>query len=151
MVALSKETKTVKCVGCGKDIEVSKFMSALKARCQDCKNSGRRSNSSNSSNNISRGPRIDGPPSKALSRLCCPYHPDNRMTVIGVIKSKWGDIVSLQCRVDGCWTLVQISEQQRHMGPLRSKVHGIGFESDDDVSRFVEHMKNGSVDNIGGL
>lgn len=142
---MSKKTKIVKCVGCGKDIEVSKFMSALKARCQDCKNGSRRGSSSNTS----KAPRIDGPPNKALSRLCCPYHPDHRMTVIGVIKSsKWGDIVSLQCRVDGCWTLVQISEQHRHMGPLRSKVHGIGFESEEDVSRFVEHMKNGNVDTL---
>ena len=128
------ETKICKCIICEKEVRVSKFMTPSKVRCDECKK--RQEEQRKSFGGPSRGPRIDGQPNKALRKLGCPYHPDQAMKIIGVIKGEWGDIVSLQCRVPGCWCVVQISEQQQ--GPLRTKASGLGLEPDDIIGKFEE-------------
>lgn len=132
--------KDARCVECGKEIQIHIYASAKKCRCDDCKQREKRATQSTPTSSSGEffqrnsEPRIDGRPNKALEKLCCPYHHDIPMKVIGVIKSEnRGDIVTLQCRQPGCWLVVSISEQSQ--GPLRTKSHGIGFEPDNTKSR----------------
>lgn len=147
---MTTATKICPCIVCGAEVEVTKFASASKVKCELCKNGG--SNTEATEKPIPdvqqsfgglthrTGPRIDGQPSKALRNLCCPHHPDKPMTVIGVNKSElWGDQVTLQCREKECYTVVVILERQQF--PLRTKVHGDGYEPDD----IIEALANDEI------
>ena len=148
-----RKLKDAKCIDCGKEIQIHIYASAKKCRCDDCKrNRGKVKRATQSAptsgpdkffqNNS--GPRIDGRPNRALEKLCCPYHHDVPMKVIGVIRSEnWGDIVTLQCRRPGCWLVVSISEQTK--GPLRTKSHGDGFEPDMDPEEIKRLLAEGKL------
>ena len=159
---MSKKTKQAECIECGEVITISLFASAKKARCDECKKDRKKNKKSDQQNHLiqkadddistidentglTRGARIDGRPNKALENLSCPYHPDKKMKLIGVIKDDmWGDIVTLQCREEGCWLVVEISEQSRRTGPLRTKSHGIGVEPDlpaEEVKKLLAEGK----------
>ena len=147
--------KDAKFVECGKEIQIHIYASAKKCKCDDCKQGKVRQvtqpapvpkSSPDGFFQRDPGPRIDGRPNKALERLCCPYHHDIPMKVIGVIRSEnWGDIVTLQCRRPGCWLVVNISEQSKHIGPLRTKSHGDGFEPDMDPGEIKRLLAEGKL------
>lgn len=129
----AKKTKQVPCTGCGKQTEVSLFMSALKVKCPDCKTTKQAQGEDGFRPLV--GPRIDGhPTNKALRSLCCPYHTEKPMSIIGVSKSDWGDVVTFQCREDGCWLMVKISEQQT--GPIKTTASGLSYTPDDVLNRW---------------
>lgn len=139
---MAKKLKIVECISCGKEVEVSVFASSAKTKCDDCKGGNKvtttMTRNENGFDGRKHGPRIDGPlDNDSLNRLCCPHHPDKPMTIIGVIKSDWGDQITYQCREKGCYTVVQISEQSTM--PLRTRIHGIGFEIDDVFLALQEH------------
>lgn len=143
--------KDAKCVECGKDIQIHIYASAKKCKCDDCKR-GIAKHVAQLSQTLNpgeffqgdSGPRIDGRPNRALEKLCCPYHHDIPMKVIGVIRSEgWGDLVTLQCRRPGCWVVVNISEQTK--GPLRTKSHGDGFEPDMDPEEIKRLLAEGKL------
>jgi len=129
----TKKTKQAICTGCGKQTEVSLFMSALKAKCDDCKTGKQPQQGSNGFRPLT-GPRIDGHPNAALRNLCCPYHTQKPMSIIGVVKSDWGDVVTLQCREEGCWLMVKISEQQR--SAVKTTASGLSYTPDDILNRW---------------
>lgn len=94
------------------------------------------------------GPRIDHKPNLALQNLCCPFHHDMPMKIIGVINSPiWGDLVDLQCRHPGCWTRVTISQQNTKMGPVRTTGSGDGFEPDQSPEEILERLRTGEITN----
>lgn len=145
--------KDAKCVECGKEIKINIYASAKKCKCDDCKR-GRAKRATRptppSKSSLGEffkgdpGPRIDGRPNRALEKLCCPYHPDIPMKIIGVVRSEnWGDLVTLQCRQPGCWLVVNISEQTK--GPLRTKSHGDGFEPDMDPEEIKRLLAEGKL------
>lgn len=143
------KTKDATCIQCGTPIKIHIYASPKVAKCDVCKNNVTKTIMHNQDDDMNvygertTGPRIDGAPNPALQNLACPYHPDKRMDIIGVIKNDhWGDIVSFQCRAKGCWTVVQISEQARKSGPWRTTVDGTSFEPDD----VLEHLKEGKMD-----
>ena len=148
-----RKLKDARCIECGKEIQIHIYASAKKCRCDDCKRKRAKrvtqpapTPKPNSSEFFQRkpGPRIDGRPNRALEKLCCPYHPDIPMKIIGVIKSEiWGDIVTLQCRQPGCWLVVNISEQSK--GPLRTKSHGDGYEPDMDPEEIKRLLAEGKL------
>lgn len=148
-----KKLKDARCIECGKEIQIHIYASAKKCRCDDCKRKGKKratqsapapTSSTDEFFQSKSGPRIDGRPNRALEKLCCPYHPDVPMKVIGVIRSEnWGDIVTLQCRRPGCWLVVNISEQTK--GPLRTKAHGDGFEPDMDPEEIKRLLAEGKL------
>lgn len=136
--------KDAQCMMCGDNIKIHIYASAKKAICDGCKSQDTDIVEDLPTKDDLKGPRIDGKPNKALRKLCCPHHADTPMQVIGVIKGDWGDLISLQCRIKGCWTLVQISEQQAKMGhPLRTKCHGDGYEKDPDA--LIQHLEHGTL------
>ena len=146
-----RKLKDARCIECGKEIQIHIYASAKKCRCDDCKRGRTRRTTQPAStpkpNQFFKGgpgPRIDGRPNRALEKLCCPYHPDTPMKVIGVIRSEnWGDLVTLQCRQPGCWLVVNISEQTK--GPLRTKSHGDGFEPDMDPEEIKRLLAEGKL------
>jgi hypothetical protein len=169
-MTMSDKTKVCKCVDCGTNVEVSKFMSATKVKCSECKE-GRKTISEpqkeengptttpepqktreiprKAKEDIPIAPvgvgRVDGKPNKALMNLCCPFHTYQKMEIIGVIKSeKWGDIVDFQCRVRGCWCKVTISQQNQHIGPVKTTGDGLEYEADE----VLEQLKNGNGHDI---
>lgn len=155
---MSKRTKPAKCVVCGKDIEITVFGSLKTCKCDECKGGNIKAATPTTEakedtterhetvyGEKMTGPRIDGKPNKALRNLCCPYHPQHPMDIVGVIKNDhWGDIVSFQCRQKGCYAVVQISEQSKMSGPLRTTACGTSFEQDD----LVETLREGKMDDF---
>jgi hypothetical protein len=155
--------KDAVCIDCGVAIEINVLASLKTARCAVCKTGGKFADVRYDDEPAAvadpvdepepagrvtvygesmTGPRIDGAPNKALARLACPYHPHKTMNVIGVIRNDhWGDIVSMQCREKGCWTVIQISEQSRISGPWRTTVDGTTFEPED----LLESVRGGSL------
>lgn len=150
---MTNRTKEVNCIDCQEVITVSVFASPKSARCEKCKNTkyGKsdvvekaeepaKSQVDAYGEKIS-GPRIDGSPNRALARLSCPFHPHVQMTIIGVIKSDWGDIVDLQCREPRCWTKVSISEQSKNGHAIQTTGCGTDFEP----AEVINHLENGTI------
>lgn len=129
----AKKTKQVACIECGKQTEVGLFTSAAKAKCEGCK-VAKDAQVDETGFRPLVGPRIDGQPNMALRSLCCPYHTKKPMSIIGVVKSDWGDVVTFQCREDGCWLLVKISEQQK--GAVKTTASGLSYTPDDVLNRW---------------
>lgn len=168
---MTKKTKQVNCIACDTLITVSVFASPKSAKCDGCKTGKSVQNVPRETvpqqeiqdvpretkqpqvttepQNIdaygesTRGPRIDGAPSKALARLACPFHPSEQMTIIGVTKSsQWGDIIDLQCRKPGCWTKVSISEQSKKHGYA---IQTTGCGTDFEPADVIDALENGKI------
>ena len=141
------KTKQAQCVECGKDIKIHIYASPKTCKCEDCKLGGMSNSEQEDYNNINMsGPRIDRQPNKALQTLGCPHHPDHPMKLVGVIHSPmWGDIISMQCRQPGCWLVVNISEQSKNAGPLRTRGHGDGYEVDLTADEIKDKLASGEI------
>ena len=125
------ETKIVQCVKCGQTISVSKFMSASKALCDECK--GVASNGTPSKKiqiDKSRLGLVKIAPieeydmnigiirNKSLREVSCPSCGHKYMRPLMVVDwSQFGLVVEYQCQK--CYTVVNLSEQ--HKRPL--KIH----------------------------
>lgn len=157
-MAKVEKYKQAECIECGKDISIHIYASKKKCKCDDCKEQPQEDSGNDGPVQYfesQQGPRIDGRPNKALERLCCPYHHDIPMKVIGVVKNPmWGDLVTMQCQRPGCWLVVNISEQSKQIGPMRTKSHGDGYEPDMTAEDIKEGLANGTlteewIDKIG--
>jgi DNA-directed RNA polymerase subunit M/transcription elongation factor TFIIS len=119
---ISGNTKTLPCVKCGTMVEVSKFMSAAKVLCPNCKGDSTTSPSGKLKVDISKINRDTMPtvedynvlPSnianKKLRSVICPACGEEHMRIINILDySSFGLIIHYQC--NKCKTLVSVSEQ----------------------------------------
>lgn len=125
----ASRTKICKCIDCGADVEVSKFMSAEKVRCDKCKTEQHsRSISVNyeddeqinmGAGSITRASRRHYPnvgiiANSRLRKVKCPACGHEHMEVIRILDgSRFGLIISYQC--PSCFIFATFSEQHRRM------------------------------------
>lgn len=156
------KTKECACIICGNMVTVSLYASPAKVKCPECagKATGGTKKATEAPVPIDRGSepqkateipteapemrihhnhgRIDGKPNKALVKLACPYHTDDPMEVVGVIKdAKWGDKVVMQC--DLCGVVVEMMDRNPNRAPIRMTDDGIDFE--EDKERLADRIK----------
>lgn len=127
--ASTSRTKICKCIDCGVDVEVSKFMSAEKVRCDKCK--GEQHSRSISMNcdededeQINTGsivrtlnkhhPNTSVIANSRLRKVKCPACGYEHMKVIRILDgSRFGLVISYQC--PSCFIFATFSEQHRRM------------------------------------
>lgn len=131
------ETKILPCIKCNKSVEVSKFMSAGKVLCDECKGT----TISTSTNKIvidkSKLGLVNMPPieeyeinggiiaNERLREVVCPSCGHHYMKPLMIVDwSQFGMIVNYQCQ--SCYTTISLSEQCRR--PL--KIHSPGKRFD---------------------
>ena len=133
-------TKICKCINCGEDVEVTKFMSASKVLCNKCKGV---SDSSNTSHRVSmvvdksKLSKINMPPieeyemnggmiaNKRLQKVVCPACGHEYMKPIMIIDwSPFGLVIQYQC--PDCYTSINLSEQTRE--PIKIHTPAIQFD-----------------------
>jgi hypothetical protein len=131
-------TKILPCIKCGKDVEVSKFMSAQKVLCSECK--GVPSGSlggvklqidKSKFKNMKIAPleeyEMNGGmiANKRLREVRCPACGHEYMKPLKIIDwSQWGLIIHYQCQE--CYTTIELSEQCRR--PMKIYNHGKRFD-----------------------
>jgi hypothetical protein len=136
------ETKICQCIKCGKDVEVTKFASAAKVMCDECKGITHDSEGGSitlqplkidlSKLDKNTMPSIDdyhALPSlisnRRLREVKCPACGHESMRILRVIDwSAFGLIINYQC--PNCDLLVNVSEQCNH----QLKVHSTGLSYD---------------------
>lgn len=119
-------TKIRPCIKCGKETEVSKFMSDQKVLCDECKgttspkivNAGRLQVDKSKLGSINLAPieeyEVNGGviANKRLREVCCPSCGHKYMKPLMIVDwSQFGLIVNYQCQE--CYTTMTISEQSR--------------------------------------
>lgn len=115
-------TKILPCIKCGKDTEVSKFMSAQKVLCNECKGSAPVSTGKKLVVDRSRLSMVNMPPieeyemnvgiiaNRRLREVPCPSCGHNYMKPLMVVDwSQFGMVINYQCQ--DCYTTMTISEQ----------------------------------------
>lgn len=124
------ETKELPCIHCGKITTVSKFMSANKVECEDCKGES----TTNKSGIVNMNPHIDlskinraTMPSMEeyyimpsiisnprLRDVQCPACHTDHMKIIGIMDySEFGLIIHYQCT--NCYDIISVSEQSNRL------------------------------------
>lgn len=158
--------KQVSCIDCGKEITVSIFASPKKARCQECKGGGTRSETpapapaaieqeapaapapeaaEQEAATTEKPARLDKQPNKALQNLNCPYC-KTPMTLISVIHSSmWGDMITMQCRNKGCYIKVEINERDRIEAPIKATPCGTGYDVAMTPEELLDSLAAGDI------
>lgn len=102
------ETKTCQCVVCGKGVEVTKFATPSKVKCEECKNIN------------SNVPQEDRPEQIVtwsdvrdveLRNICCLSCGEPMDLKVLVKSDQFGDVLTAQC--PSCYLVIQLSEQNR--------------------------------------
>ena len=154
-------TKVCVCIGCGKGVTVTKFASPSKVQCDECKQKPLDipvvSNNNQpvvvEDNSLmkthKKHGRIDGEPNPALASLSCPYHSNNQMETVSVIKDKkWGDKLVMQCTI--CNVIVEIVDRSDNRAPILMDDSGVDY--DEDTTRFLDRIEAyKQSDNIVGV
>ena len=133
-------TKICKCINCGDDVEVTKFMSASKVLCNKCKGVSVSSGTSNRAEfkvDKSKFKNIKMPPieeyemnggmiaNKRLQKVICPACGHEYMKPIMIIDwSPFGLVIQYQC--PDCMTTINLSEQTRV--PIKIHTPAIQFD-----------------------
>ena len=132
-------TKIRPCIKCGKETEVSKFMSDQKVLCDECKgttsakvvNAGKLQVDRSKLGSINLAPIEEYEvnegviANKGLREVCCPSCGHKYMKPLMIVDwSQFGMIVSYQCQE--CYTTMTISEQSR--SPI--KIYSLGKRFD---------------------
>lgn len=128
---ITGNTKTLPCIKCGVNVEVSKFMSASKVLCDDCKGTTVNNVVSTklkidvSKLNRDTMPTIDdytvlpsNIANKNLRKVKCPACGEEHMRIINILDySMYGLIIHYQC--NKCKLLVSVSEQCKFRCPTQ--------------------------------
>lgn len=160
---ISGNTKTLPCIKCGTLVEVSKFMSAAKVLCPDCKDSG--TMASVLKVDISKIDRSTMPaiedynvlPSnianKKLRSVVCPACGESHMRILNILDySSFGLIIHYQC--DTCKLLVSVSEQCKFKCKTQKAGHMYdysGHEIEDLMDGIKSTRLHGTLDRLYGL
>ena len=158
---ISGNTKTLPCIECGTMVEVSKFMSASKVLCDNCKGSGSSAplklRVDVSKVNMDTMPTIEDynvlPSNIAnpkLRQVSCPACGEHNMRILNIMDySSFGLVIHYQC--SKCKLLVSISEQCRS----RCKTHKIGamydysgHEIEDLLGSIISTRVHGTLDKL---
>lgn len=146
---VSGDTKTLPCTKCGTMVEVSKFMSAAKVLCDDCKgtNDGLMPKIKVDVSKINRNtmPTIEdynvlpsNIANKKLRNVTCPACGEPTMRILQIMDwSTFGVIVHYQC--NKCKLLVSVSEQCK----FRCKTQKLGVLYDYSgraIEDLINHM-----------
>lgn len=132
---ITGDTKTLPCIKCGTMVEVSKFMSAAKVLCDDCKGDGVMPSKLKidiSKINHDTMPSVEdynvlpsNIANKKLRDVTCPACGEPHMRILNIMDySSFGIIVHYQC--NKCKLLVSVSEQCK----FRCKTQKIGHMYD---------------------
>lgn len=161
---ISGDTKTLPCTKCGTMVEVSKFMSAAKVLCDDCKDDGgympAKLKIDVSKVNKDTMPSIEDyniMPSnianKRLRNVTCPACGEPHMRILQIMDwSSFGIIVHYQC--NKCKLLVSVSEQCK----FRCSTQKLGILYDysghaieDLMSCITSTRIHGTLDKLYGV
>lgn len=149
--AISGNTKTLPCVKCGTMVEVSKFMSAVKVLCNDCKGSNNTTPTQLkidvSKINKDTMPTIEdynilpsNIANKKLRSVTCPACGEPHMRILNILDySSFGLVIHYQC--NNCKLLVSVSEQCN----FRCPTHKMGTMYD-----YSGHAIEDLMDSIEG-
>lgn len=161
---ISGDTKTLPCTRCGTMVEVSKFMSAAKVLCDDCKGDGAgmvpRLKIDVSRINRDTMPAIEdynvlpsNIANKKLRDVVCPACGEPHMRIINIMDySIFGLIIEYQC--NKCKLLVNVSEQCK----FKCKTRKMGYMYDysghaieDMMDGIVSTRLHGTLDKLYGI
>ena len=152
------DTKVCQCIKCGKDVTVTKFASAAKVLCDDCKGEegGYASRGDIVMNPVIHLDKIDRDmiprieeysvtpalfANRALRQVTCPACGHNHMKILGVLDwSIFGLIVHYQC--PKCKLLVSVSEQTKHL--IKNYRLGIPVDYSGEVMETTISAHEGS-------
>lgn len=157
---ISGNTKTLPCTKCGTLVEVSKFMSAAKVLCPDCKDSG--TMAPHLKIDVSKIDRSTMPaiedynvlPSnianKKLRSVTCPACGEPHMRILNILDySSFGLIIHYQC--DTCKLLVSVSEQCKFKCKTQKAGHMYdysGHEIEDLMGALKSTRLHGTLDRL---
>ena len=160
---ISGNTKTLPCTKCGAMVEVSKFMSAAKVLCPDCKDSGTmapRLKIDVSKVDRSKMPTIEdynvlpsNIANKKLRSVTCPACGEPHMRILNILDySTFGLIIHYQC--DSCKLLVSVSEQCKFKCSTQKAGHMYdysGHEIEDLMDGIKSTRLHGTIDKLYSL
>ena len=159
-VEISGNTKTLPCIECGTMVEVSKFMSANKVLCNNCKGNNIVSSKLKidiSKVNMDTMPTIEdynvlpsNIANKRLREVVCPACGESHMRILNILDySSFGLIIHYQC--NRCKLLVSVSEQCK----FRCKTQKLGYmydysghEIEDLMSNITNTRIHGTLDKL---
>ena len=166
-IEISGNTKTLPCVKCGTMVEVSKFMSAAKVLCDNCKGSNisiapsmHKLNIDISKANMETMPSVEdynvlpsNIKNKSLRNVTCPACGAKNMRILNILDySIYGLIIHYQC--NHCKLLVSVSEQCK----FKCKTHKIGnmydysgHAIDDLLSSVTSSRLYGTIDKLNNI
>lgn len=144
---ISGNTKTLPCVKCGTMVEVSKFMSAAKVLCDNCKDGGvipSKIKIDVSKVNRDTMPTIEdynvlpsNIANKKLRDVTCPACGESHMRIVNIMDySSFGLIIEYQC--NSCKLLMTVSEQCKFRCKTRKMGHLYDYSG-----RAIEDMIDG--------
>ena len=157
---ISGNTKTLPCVKCGTMTEVSKFMSAAKVLCNDCKGDGTMPSQLKidvSKINRNTMPAIEdynvlssNITNRKLRDVTCPACGEPHMRILNIMDySSFGLIIEYQC--NSCKLLLGVSEQCK----TRCRTHKLGHMYDysghaieDLMDSIVSTRLHGTLDKL---
>ena len=159
---ISGNTKTLPCTKCGTMVEVSKFMSAAKVLCDDCKGDNSGGYTQRLKIDVSKIDRNTMPtiedynvlPSnianKKLRDVVCPACGEPHMRIIQIMDySVFGLIIHYQC--NKCKLLVSVSEQCKFKCKTQKIGHMYdysGHDIDDLLDAITSTRLHGTLDKL---
>lgn len=160
---ISGNTKTLPCTKCGTMVEVSKFMSAAKVLCSDCKGDGTMASQIKidvSKVNRNTMPTIEdysvlpsNIANKKLRNVICPACGEPHMRIINILDySSFGLIIEYQC--NECRLLMTVSEQCKFRCRTRKMGHLYdysGHEIEDMMDAIDSTRLHGTLDRLYGV
>lgn len=157
---ISGNTKTLPCVKCGTMVEVSKFMSAAKVLCDDCKGDGIMPSKLKidvSKVNRDTMPAIEdynvlpsNIANKRLRDITCPACGEPHMRILNILDySSFGLIIDYQC--NKCKLLLGVSEQCKfkcRTHKMGSMYDYSGHEIEDMMDAIKSTRLHGTIDKL---
>lgn len=157
---ISGNTKTLPCTKCGTMVEVSKFMSAAKVLCDDCKGDGIMPSKLKidvSKINRDTMPTIEdynvlpsNIANKKLRDVVCPACGEPHMRILNILDySSFGLIIHYQC--NKCKLLVSVSEQCKFKCRTQKMGHLYdysGHDIEDLIDAITSTRLHGTLDKL---
>lgn len=157
---ITGDTKTLPCIKCGTMVEVSKFMSAAKVLCDDCKGDGAMPSKLKidvSKINHDTMPSVEdynvlpsNIANKKLRDVTCPACGEPHMRILNIMDySVFGLIIHYQC--NKCKLLVSVSEQCKFKCKTQKIGHMYdysGHDIDDLLDAITSTRLHGTLDKL---